>query len=844
MTDKSYTYIGKLETQNRKLSDTTSVISQGGMRRKFSNLTQNNDTAKHLRKTLEREDNEYFETSSNYKVINHTEDSKSVTSSNISKISKTTKMGFASQAAPAQAIIKENYFDEETKFEQIDQPKLDKMISVSETVTEGNIKDDISDNSKIHEDTSVTTSTKVPGKEDRENIYELKVVECLLNNTFIKLSEFTDIIGRKMMFTVDWDYMDRQWKSSHAYLKDKLLEVIFAYSLMDDFIQEENNEFKPTDNPYQFKDTINKMLSDNNILYHLMVESFGIEEDYVDQILQIGYEKLQNNNAEVKNSITDWDDQNWALREQLWSMLESPSKFECEIIWIKGSYHGHMYIFDIEPERYIYFRTSCKYPPKNFRFLEDVFRSWTLTRKEGCVEFLIHLEDINEIVAKNFLLRPHAWEIYERKNNRTYFMNFFSREIRSEVFNILSNLNVNVVDDWSAYFKKMKYEEKWVKSKISSFDYLMLINKYASRSFNDTSQYPIMPWVGPCGCNKIEEFTKSENEAKSTVETVSATNLNNEEMFRDLKKTSGVLGEDKKKLAISKYKAGAQEIEAAIYGNDPYNLKFGYMNTQVCLSYLVRIEPFTSLFINYNGKLDHADRMLSNCIGLWSKVRTSEQCNNELVPEWFYLPQIFTNKNYCDFGIDSTGNSVCDVVLPEWAKNNPFHYWMKFREFIESSRYAKSLHHWIDMVFGKRQQSVEDNNVYFSTSTQRYYEKMNKDEIDPISVESAAQFFHLPKRLFISYHKSLGSKVQNDENEEDKNNANPNNFESVNDVKKEDITISKDEVLNNYSVDKDKYNKTKIYDVLTGNLKNHEQHFHLVKKIYKITPMLWIQKYK
>ena len=110
MTDKSFTYLGKLETQNRKLSDTTSVISQGGMRRKFSNLTQNNDTEKHLRKTLDREDNEYFETSSNYKVINYTEDSKSVTSSNISKISKTTKMGFASQAAPAQAIIKENYF--------------------------------------------------------------------------------------------------------------------------------------------------------------------------------------------------------------------------------------------------------------------------------------------------------------------------------------------------------------------------------------------------------------------------------------------------------------------------------------------------------------------------------------------------------------------------------------------------------------------------------------------------------------------------------------------------------------------------------------------------------------
>ena len=58
-------------------------------------------------------------------------------------------------------------------------------------------------------------------------------------------------------------------------------------------------------------------------------------------------------------------------------------------------------------------------------------------------------------------------------------------------------------------------------------------------------------------------------------------------------------------------------MEIEIYGEDPYNLKFGYMNSQICLSYLVRIEPFTSLFIDYNGKLDHPDRMLNDCLSLW-----------------------------------------------------------------------------------------------------------------------------------------------------------------------------------------------------------------------------------
>lgn len=114
----------------------------------------------------------------------------------------------------------------------------------------------------------------MPDTSDFMNNYELKVYDSLLSNVFIKLSDFSDVLGRKLMFTVDWDYLDRQWATSHVYLKDNLLELMFSYSMMNDLIQEEENEFKPTDNPYFFKDNINKMLSDNKILYNLMLESF------------------------------------------------------------------------------------------------------------------------------------------------------------------------------------------------------------------------------------------------------------------------------------------------------------------------------------------------------------------------------------------------------------------------------------------------------------------------------------------------------------------------------------------------------------------------------------------
>lgn len=40
-----------------------------------------------------------------------------------------------------------------------------------------------------------------------------------------------------------------------------------------------------------------------------------------------------------------------------------------------------------------------------------------------------------------------------------------------------------------------KYQEMWINGWMSNFDYLLFLNKLANRSFNDVSQYPVMPWV-------------------------------------------------------------------------------------------------------------------------------------------------------------------------------------------------------------------------------------------------------------------------------------------------------------------------------------------------------------
>lgn len=43
----------------------------------------------------------------------------------------------------------------------------------------------------------------------------------------------------------------------------------------------------------------------------------------------------------------------------------------------------------------------------------------------------------------------------------------------------------------------------------------------------------------------------------------------------------------------------------------------------------------------------------------------------ELIPEFYYLPEMFTNFEQLNFGVKQSGEVVDSVKLPTWAQNNP-----------------------------------------------------------------------------------------------------------------------------------------------------------------------------
>ena len=45
------------------------------------------------------------------------------------------------------------------------------------------------------------------------------------------------------------------------------------------------------------------------------------------------------------------------------------------------------------------------------------------------------------------------------------------------------------------FFKSLGFTKQWVDGEISNFSYLMYLNIFNCRSFNDPSTYPIFPWT-------------------------------------------------------------------------------------------------------------------------------------------------------------------------------------------------------------------------------------------------------------------------------------------------------------------------------------------------------------
>ncbi|XP_054941895.1 lipopolysaccharide-responsive and beige-like anchor protein isoform X2 [Physeter macrocephalus] len=484
--------------------------------------------------------------------------------------------------------------------------------------------------------------------------------------------------------------------------------------------------------------------------------------------------------------------------------LSTPAQLVAPSVVVKGtlSVTSSELYFEVDEED----PNFKKIDPKILAYTEGLHGKWLFT-------------EIRSIFSRRYLLQNTALEIFMANRVAIMFnfpdpatvkkvVNYLPRVGIGTSFGLLQTRRISLASP-RQLFKASNMTQRWQHREISNFEYLMFLNTIAGRSYNDLNQYPVFPWV----------ITNYESEELD---------LTLPSNFRDLSKPIGALNPKRAAFFAERYESWEDDqVPKFHYGTH-------YSTASFVLAWLLRIEPFTTSFLNLQGgKFDHADRTFSSISRAWrnsqrdtsdikekvllntcichlserqhclsSLLRPLENLESwispyhihltvhlinlqnmsrirpvittsitralaqvtELIPEFYYLPEMFVNFNNYNLGVMDDGTVVSDVELPPWAKTSEEFVRIN-RLALESEFVSCQLHQWIDLIFGYKQQgpeAVRALNVFYYLT---YEGAVNLNSItDPVlreAVEAQIRSFgQTPSQLLLEPHPPRGSAMQ------------------------------------------------------------------------------------
>uniref|UniRef100_A0A8C3CQS4 Neurobeachin n=1 Tax=Cairina moschata TaxID=8855 RepID=A0A8C3CQS4_CAIMO len=384
---------------------------------------------------------------------------------------------------------------------------------------------------------------------------------------------------------------------------------------------------------------------------------YGTEEDVVKSKKTFRSQAVVNQNAETELMLEGDDDAVSLLQEKEIDnlagpvVLSTPAQLVAPVVVAKGT----LSITTTE----IYFEVDeddpafKKIDPKVLAYTEGLHGKWMFS-------------EIRAVFSRRYLLQNTALEVF-MANRTSVMFNFPDQATVKKVVYSLPRVGVGTsyglpqarrisLATPRQLYKSSNMTQRWQRREISNFEYLMFLNTIAGRTYNDLNQYPVFPWV--------------------------LTNYESEELdltlpgnFRDLSKPIGALNPKRAVFYAERYETWEDDQ------TPPYHYNTHYSTSTSTLAWLVRIEPFTTFFLNANdGKFDHPDRTFSSVARSWRNSQRDTSDVKELIPEFYYLPEMFVNSNGYNLGIREDEVVVNDVELPPWAK--------KPEDFVRINRMA------------------------------------------------------------------------------------------------------------------------------------------------------------
>ena len=166
----------------------------------------------------------------------------------------------------------------------------------------------------------------------------------------------------------------------------------------------------------------------------------------------------------------------------------------------------------------------------------------------------------------------------------------------------------------------LRYLNSWIDGKMSTLEYLLLINKFSDRTYNVLSQYLIFPWI----LTNFNEIYKSKN-------------------YRNFSFPMSAQTQEAREIIMNEYNKQKDDYK---YFYNTYYSTFLYIN-----NFLIRFYPYINNQIKcQDGKFDFPERQFDSFQNTCNFFSKNLSYNFELIPEFYFVPEVFLNLNYCFYG--------------------------------------------------------------------------------------------------------------------------------------------------------------------------------------------------
>ncbi|XP_076231076.1 A kinase anchor protein rugose isoform X1 [Calliopsis andreniformis] len=353
-----------------------------------------------------------------------------------------------------------------------------------------------------------------------------------------------------------------------------------------------------------------------------------------------------------------------------------------------------------------------------------------------------YFSEVRAIFSRRYLLQNVAIEIFLASRTSILFA-FPDQATVKKVIKALPRVGVGIkygipqtrrasMMSPRQLMRSSNMTQKWQRREISNFEYLMFLNTIAGRTYNDLNQYPVFPWVLTNYETKELDLSLPSN-------------------YRDLSKPIGALNPSRRAYFEERFQSWEHD------SIPPFHYGTHYSTAAFVLNWMIRVEPMTTMFLALQGgKFDHPNRLFSSIALSWKNCQRDTSDVKELIPEFFFLPEMLENSNRYRLGRQEDGSAVGDVELPPWA-SSPEEFIRINRMALESEFVSCQLHQWIDLIFGYKQkgpEAVRATNVFYYLT---YEGSVDLDTItDPVMREAIENqirnFGQTPSQLLMEPH--------------------------------------------------------------------------------------------